>query len=358
MARNKAQVRMGRALAWSAALALIVLSGCSRCGGARDEIRVITDRTEDHLAPIFEAYTKATGVPIEAVYIHEGLVSRLENRPTEADIVITKDADLMEIIAGKGLLQPLNSERIERVVPAQYRSPDGLYFSDSYRARVIFYSKERVSPTDLSTYENLADPRWRGRVCIRSGYHDYNLNLFGQIMAKRGEEFTREFLGKLADNLARSPSGNDRDQVKAIHEGICDISIGNSYYMGIMLSSSLQRPWGESARVFFPNQSGCGSYVLLSGLALTKAQSNVPAARKLLEYMVQGSTQDFTSKLTYAYPVVSGRPMPEINRKLGAEQPEVDNGIFKVCRVPLEAVAKNRDKVIHLLDEIRFDQHP
>lgn len=357
MARN---LRIETFVISSSALLLtsaLFLASCSRCSSVQ-EIRILTDRTEDHLAPIFAAYTKATGIPINAVSIHEGLIARLESRPTEADIVITKDADLMEIAASKGLLQPLNSERIARTVPEQFRSPDGLYFSDSYRARVIFHSRERVQPSALSSYDDLTDPRWRGRVCIRSGYHDYNLNFFAQIMAKRGVDRTRDFMKKLAENLARHPVGNDRSQVKAIYEDTCDIALANSYYMGIMLSSSQQRPWGESARVFFPEQEGCGSFVILSGLALTKSRSNVPAARKLLEYMVQGSTQDFTTKLTYAYPVIPGRPMPEINRNLGDGQAEVIDGRFKVCSVPLKTIAANREKVIQLLDELQFDQQP
>jgi iron(III) transport system substrate-binding protein len=344
-------------LLWLLTALSLLGAGCSRCSSSQ-EIRVLTDRTEDHLAPIFAAYTEATGIPINAVYIHEGFISRLESRPTEADVVITKDADLMAIAASKGLLQPLGSERIARVLPEEYRSPDGLYFSDSYRSRVIFYSRDRVRPSELSSYDDLADPRRRGRVCIRSGYHDYNLNFFAQMMEKRGVDQTRDFIENLAANLARRPMGSDRDQVKAIYEGGCDLSLGNSYYMGIMLSSSLQRPWGESAGVFFPDQGDCGSFVILSGLALTKARRNVPAARKLLEYMVQGSTQDFTTKLTYAYPVIPGRPMPELNRSLGAGQPEVIDGRFKICSVPLERIAANREKVIQLLDEIQFDQKP
>jgi iron(III) transport system substrate-binding protein len=336
-------------------LLLTQAMACSRCS-ERSEIRVITDRTEDHLAPIFEAYTKATGIPIKAVYLSEGLISRLENRPTEADIVITKDADLLEIAASKGLLQPLGSRHIEQSVPSEYRSPDGMYFSDSYRGRVIFYSKARVNPSDLTGYEDLADPRWKGRVCIRSGYHDYNLNLFAQIMVTKGEEYTRNFLKGLAANLARPPTGNDRDQAKAIYEDTCDLAIANSYYMGIMLSSSQQREWGRATSVFFPDQQGCGSYVLLSGLALTKADTNVHAARELLEYMVQGSTQDYTSKLTYAYPVISGRPMPEINQHLGEGQRGVEKGIFKICQLPLKSIAAKREQVIRILDELHFDQ--
>jgi iron(III) transport system substrate-binding protein len=345
-----------------AALCLGVTAAASAlsCGGRASPaaIRVITDRTESNVAPIFAAFTKATGARVDVVYLDKGLISRLESRPTEADVVVTRDADLLEIARARGLLQPFASKRIEEAVPAEYRDPQGTYFSDAYRARVIYYSKDRVRPDELSTYEDLGADRWKGRVCIRSGYHDYNLSLFGQLLVKNGPERTRAFLERLKANLATAPSGNDRDQARAIFEGRCDVALANSYYMGIMLASPDQRAWGLATRVFFPDQQGCGAFVLRSGLALTKATGNVEAARELLEYVVQGNTQDYMAKLTYAYPVHGRGPLPEVNRALGAGQAGVSNGVFKICKVPLDAVAAQRDAVIRMLDEITFDQRP
>lgn len=348
-------LRNALALAAWGVLAAASAPGCEREPAT---LRVITDRTESNVAPIFAAYTKATGVTIEPVYLEKGLISRLESRPTEADVVITRDADLLELARTKGLLQPFASKRIEQVVPAEYRDPSGTYFTDSFRARAIFYSKERVRPDELSTYEDLGAERWKGRVCIRSGYHDYNLNFFGQYLVKNGPERTREFLERLKANLAAAPSGNDRDQAKAIFEDRCDLAVMNSYYMGIMLSTPDQRPWGLATRVFFPDQQGCGSFVLRSGLALTKATRDVETARAFLEYVVQANTQDYMTKLTYAYPVHGGGPLPEITQRLGEGQPGVTKGSFKICKVPLDEVAAQRDVVIRMLDEIRFDQRP
>ena len=340
----------------TALVAVFGLGQLLACERGPAVIRVLTDRTESNVAPMFAAYTKATGIRIEPVYLDKGLISRLESRPQEADIVITRDADLLEIARTKGLLQPYESRRIDQAVPSRFRDKNGTYFSDSYRARVVFYSKDRVRPDDLSTYEDLGSERWKGRVCIRSGYHDYNLNLFGQMLVSKGPDHTRSFLETLAANLARTPSGNDRDQAKGIFQGVCDVAIANSYYMGIMLSSPDQREWGLATRAFFPDQAGCGAFILRSGLALTTARSNVKAARALLEYMVQADTQGFMSKLTYAYPVVPGLSLPEVNRHLGDGQPGIRDGAFKTCSVPLEAVARERDAVIRMLDEIRFDQ--
>jgi iron(III) transport system substrate-binding protein len=337
-------------------LPAVLMTMAASCRPKSAEIRVITDRTESNLAPLFAAYEESTGNTVKAVYVDQGLVSRLESRPEEADIVITKDADLLEFAKKKGLLQPFSSFAIEKAVPARYRDPDGMYFSDSYRARVIYYSRDRVKPGELSTYEALGLEKWKGRVCIRSGYHDYNLNLFSQMLVTMGAGRTRAFLESLAANLAITPGGSDRDQVKAVYEKKCDVAIANSYYMGIMLSSPDQRPWGLSARVFFPDQDAGGTFILRSGLALTTARAHVKAARALLEYMVQDDTQDYMAKLTFAYPVNGRQPMPEINRKLGQGQAGVKNGVFKIHEVPLAAVAGSRKAVIQMLDEILFDK--
>jgi iron(III) transport system substrate-binding protein len=327
-----------------------------RRGGARREIRVLTDRTESHLAPLFADFERTTGIAVKAVYLDKGLVARLESRPTEADLVTTKDADLLEIARTKGLLQPLSSAKVRAAVPDRFREPSGAYFSDGYRARAIFYSRERVKPEELSTYEALAEPKWKGRVCIRSGYHDYNLSLFGQMLVVLGPARTRAFLEGLKANLARTPGGDDRGQARAIFEKKCDVAIANSYYMGIMLSSAEQRPWGEATAVFFPNQNEGGAFILRSGLALTKATDNVEAATRLLEYLVDPAVQDRMAELTFAYPVAGRSPLPEINQHLGEGQPGVEHGVFKVRDVPLVEIANQREAVVRMLDAIQFDQ--
>jgi iron(III) transport system substrate-binding protein len=354
-ARNKSVV-VGAALAGLALLLVALYLAVPRRGAPRREIRVLTDRTEAHVAPLFADFEKSSGIAVKAVYLDKGLVARLESRPTEADLVITKDADLLEIARAKGLLTELSSARVRASVPEAFREPSGAYFSDAYRARAIFYSRERVKPSELSTYEALTDPKWKGRVCIRSGYHDYNLSLFGQMLAAYGEARTKAFLAGLKQNLARTPSGDDRGQARAIFEKKCDVALGNSYYMGIMLSSAEQRPWGLATAVFFPDQKEGGSFILRSGLALTKAADNVEAATLLLEYMVQPEVQDRIAFLTFAYPVAGKAPLSEINQALGEGQPEVQRGAFKVRPVPLAEIAKNREAVIRMLDEIRFDQ--
>ena len=176
------------------------------------------------------------------------------------------------------------------------------------------------------------------------------------MLAAFGPDRTRAFLEGLKANLARTPGGDDRGQARAIFEKKCDVAIVNSYYMGIMLSSAEQRPWGEATAVFFPDQNDGGSFILRSGLALTQATASAEAATQLLEYLVQPEIQDRLANLTFAYPVAGRGPLSEINQGLGVGQPEVDHGVFKVHEVPLAQIAGNRDAVVRMLDALQFDQ--
>jgi iron(III) transport system substrate-binding protein len=322
---------------------------------AAEPVRVISDRTPSHLEPLFARYTEAKGVEILPVFVEEGLVARLQSRPAEADLVITKTADLLEAAKGDGLLQPFESETIVNGVAPEFRDADNTYVTLSYRPRGIFASKERVAPGAIATYDDLTDSQWRGRVCIRSGYHDYNLSLFSQMAADRGLDATRAFIKGLQANLARTPTGNDRAQVRAIYEGECDLSIGNSYYMPLMLSRDDQRPWGEATFVVFPDQAGDGAYVMRGGAALTTATDNLEAATELLEYLVGEEAQEFIVNTTFEYSILDSVDMPAPNRALGAQQPEVQDGRFKAEFIPLDAVAAEREAVVRILDEVDFD---
>lgn len=339
-----------------ATLAVVLLAlGCSINAKADEPVRVISDRTPSHLEPLFARYTETTGVEILPVFVDEGLVARLKSRPTEADLVITKTADLLEAAKTGALLQPFESEAIVTGVAPEFRDADNTYVTLSYRPRSIFASKERVAPGAIATYEDLTDPQWRGRICIRSGYHDYNLSLFSQMAADRGLEAARTFIMGIHENLARAPTGNDRAQVRAIYEGECDLSIGNSYYMPIMLSRDDQRPWGEATRVVFPDQAGDGAYVMRGGAALTTATDNLEAATELLEYLVSEEAQEFIVNTTFEYSILDSVEMPAANRALAAEQPEVQDGRFKAEFIPLDAIAAQRQAVVQILDEMDFD---
>jgi iron(III) transport system substrate-binding protein len=331
----------------------LIFSGFS-CSSPK-EIRIITDRTESHLAPLINYYSEKTGTSVNAVFVDSGLLPRLEARPDEADLVITKTINLLETAKNKDLLQPFSSSKLNKQLPAEFRDPDNYYITTSYRARVIYYSKDRVNPGELSTYEDLASPKWKGRICIRSGYHSYNLSLFSQMAATVGSEKTRAFIQGLHNNLARAPQGNDRAQVQAIYEGKCDIAIANSYYMGIMLSRDDQRDWALSAKVFFPDQNEKGSFILRSGAALTKATGNKKEAVKFLEFLIDDYAQKYITDALYAYSVNDTLPLTEVNKSLGDGQGEVVDGKYKANFVPLGDIEKNRPEIVKILDDINFD---
>ncbi len=336
-------------------LLFIAVFFCTAQSYAGEEIRIITDRTPSHLSAIFSKFEADTGIKINAVYVDKGLIARMSSRPTEADLVITKTENILELAKQKGLLQPFSSDRLIQGLKPEFRDAENYYFTTSYRGRVIYYSKDRVKPEELSTYEDLTSPKWKGRVCIRSGYHNYNLSLFAQMAADIGLEKTRAFIKGLHDNLAMAPAGNDRAQVRAIYEGKCDVAIANSYYMGIMLSRDDQRAWGLSAKVFFPNQDEGGTYILRGGAALTTAKRDVPAATKLLEFLIGDYAQEFISHAIYAYSVNDKLPLDEVNRKLGDEQKGIKNGKFKAKFIPVKDIEKYRDDVINILNEVNFD---
>lgn len=322
---------------------------------AAAEVRVISDRTPSHLEQLFKHYESKTGVKINAVFVKKGLIARLESRPTEADLVITKTADLLEAAKRRGVLRAFDNSQMPASLAAQFRDPDNTYITTSYRPRSIFASRERVKPGEVSSYADLADPKWKGRICIRSGYHAYNLSLFSQMLADRGVDATRSFLQGLHANLARVPTGNDRAQVRAIYEGDCDLSVGNSYYMPLMLANPEQRPWGEATYLIFPDQAGDGSYILRGGAGLTRADANLAEANRFLAYLASGEAQHFVTNTTYAYPVDPGLSLPGPVQALGEGQPGVSAGRFKANIIPLASIADARPDVVKLLDEINFD---
>ncbi len=284
-------------------------------------LRVISDRTDEGtLRPILEAYEAKSGAKIEGIFMDQGLVNRLESRPTEAEVVITKDAELLDIAAQRGLLDVIKSDSITAAIPPEFMDPAGRYFVEAYRARVIFYSKERVKPSELSTYEDLASPKWKGRICIRSGSHDYNLALFGQFFASYGEAKARAVISGIAANLARTPKGNDREQAKGIFEGKCDVALMNTYYYPMMLANPAQKPWAEAVGVFFPNQAEKGTFIMRSAAGLTKSGTNRDLAIGLLEFMASKEGQQLMVNRTKQYSVRRDVPVDPQMVKLGAEQ--------------------------------------
>ena len=248
------------------------------------------------------------------------------------------------------MLQPVQSEVLNANIPAQYRHPDGLWYGLTTRARVFFVSKERVAPGEIATYEQLADPALKGRICIRSGKHVYNVSLFASIIAHKGVDATRDWLSAVKDNLARKPQGNDRAQAKAIKEGVCDVAIANTYYFGKMATNEdnpEQKEWAAAVRIVFPNQDGRGTHVNISGAGITKSAKNRDNAVRLLEYLSNDAAQQLYAEINLEYPVKPGVPLHPLVASWGE---------FKADTLSLEEVARNRATASKLVDEVGFNQ--
>ncbi|MEK6205718.1 MAG: extracellular solute-binding protein, partial [Amylibacter sp.] len=249
-----------------------------------DEVNVYSSRQPFLVAPLFDAFTKETGIDVNVSFLKKGIAEKLiaEGKRSPADLVMTTDISRLNAIVEAGVTQPVDSETLQANIPDAYRDPNGQWFGLTSRARVVYASKTRVKDGAVTTYEDLIDPKWKGRICIRSGTNAYNLALTSAVIAHHGQDGAKAWLEGIKANLARKPSGNDRAQIKAIFAGECDISIGNTYYMKQMLENTEQLAWADSVRIVFPAFEGGGTHVNLSGVAMTRAAPNKDAAIKLM----------------------------------------------------------------------------
>ena len=282
----------GRALLVAAAM----LALPATASAAGNEVNVYTTREPGLIQPLLDAFSKETGIKANAIFVESGLAERLEaegaNSP--ADVISVVDYGNLIDLVDRGLTQAVDSAAIDAAVPENLRDPTGHWFALSMRARVIYVSKDRVQDTTL-TYEDLADPKWKGRVCIRSGQHPYNTSLFAAMIAKDGAEATEQYLAGLKANLARTAGGGDRDVARDILADICDVGIANSYYVGLMRSGKggpEQQEWGDAISVILPTfKDGAGTHVNISGAAVAKHAPNKDNAVKLLEFLVSPEAQ-------------------------------------------------------------------
>jgi iron(III) transport system substrate-binding protein len=263
-------------------------------------------------------------------------------------MIVVDFGNMLDLVAA-GVTQPLKSDVIKKAVPANLRGHQDEWTALTTRARVIYASRERVKDTSM-TYEDLADPKWKGKVCIRSGKHPYNIGLISAFIAKHGEAEAEKWLTALKANLARKASGGDRDVARDILAGICDVGVANSYYVGLMRSGKggeEQVKWGEAINVILPTFSdGKGANVNISGAAIAKNAPNRDNAIKLLEFMVSHEAQDLYAQANYEYPVVAEAPVDPIIAKLGT---------LKVDPVTIDEMAKHRKTAAALVDKVGFD---
>ncbi len=313
-----------------------------------DEVNVYSLRQPELVQPLFDKFTEETGIAVNVAFVEKGMVERLvsEGDRSPADLVMTVDISRLSQIVDAGVTQPVDSEVLKANIPAEFRDPGNQWFGLTTRARIVYASKERVADGEVTTYEDLADPKWKGRICTRSGTHDYNLGLAAAMIIHHDADFTRTWLEGLHANLAKKPQGGDRDQVKSIWAGECDIALGNSYYMGKMVNDPEQKAWADSVRIVFPTFANGGTHMNVSGVAMTKAAPNKAAALKLMEFLSSDEAQSVYAEANHEFPVKPGVARSELVQGWGEFTPDTVN---------LIDVAKSRPEALKLMEEVNFD---
>ena len=332
------------------AVALASLIAVSSVPASAQELNLYTTREPGLIKPLMDAFTKSTGIKVNSVFVKDGLAERVaaEGDKSPADMLMTVDLGNLIDLTEKGLTQPVKSAVLEKAVPSNLRGPNGDWFTLSLRARVLYADKD----LDLTTftYEALADPRWKGKVCIRSGQHPYNNAMIAAYIAKHGEAKAETWLRGMKANLGRAATGGDRDVARDIMGGICDIGIANSYYVGLMRSGAggpEQVKWGSAIKVILPTFEGGGTQVNISGASIAKHAPNRAAAVRFLEYLVSDEAQKIYAEADYEYPVKAGAAIHPLIAALGP---------LKVDSLQIAEIARYRAAASKLVDKVGFDR--
>lgn len=331
------------------ALAATALASCLLAAPAlAQSVNLYTTREPALLNPVIEAFTKDTGIKVNAVFLKDGLQQRIqaEGANSPADVMLVVDVGEIQAAADAGITQPVQSATVDKTVPAALRGAGNNWVTLTQRARVVVVSKERVKQ-DAISYEELADPKWKGKFCIRSGQHPYNNAFFAAYLARNGAEKTQAYLKALKANTARKPGGGDRDVARDILSGQCDIALINTYYIGLMSkATNEQKGWYEAIKPLKTSFSGGGTHVNVSAAAIAKNAPNKENAVKLIEYMLGEKAQTLYADGNFEYPVNPDVKEAAAVKLLGALTPDT---------TPLGEVARNRKAASELVDKVGFD---
>ena len=339
-----------RALA-AAALAAGLAFGPTLASAQENVVNLYSARHYQTDEKLYSDFTQATGIKIDRIELgDEALLERMRNEGAKspADVVLLVDAARLWKGQAEGLFQPIESKVLTERIPSAYRATDGSWYGFSARARVIFYDKSKVKAEDVNTYEELADPKNKGKVCTRSGTHPYNLALFSSLLERHGEAKTREILKGIVANQARAPKGGDTDQIRAVASGECQIAVANSYYWARLVGSSKPEDQEVVSKVamVFPNQGTTGAQVNLSGGGVAKNAPHRDAAIKFLEYLSSDSAQRYFANGNNEWPTV---PTVTIDNAVLAKF-----GKFKADDLPAEVLGKRAAETQKLLDEVGY----
>lgn len=312
------------------------------------EINVYSHRQPELIQPLVDAFTAETGIAVNVAFVDKGMAERLqaEGDRSPADLVLTVDIARLLQIAEADVLQPVQSDTLEANIPAELRDPSDLWFGLTSRARIVYASKDRVVPGEITTYEDLASDKWKGRLCTRSGLHDYNIALLGAMIVHHDEAYATTWAEGLKANLAKKPDGGDRDQAKAIAAGECDIALGNTYYMGQMLADPEQKAWADAVSIVYPTFESGGTHLNISGVAMTKSAPNRENALKFMEWLSGDEAQKIYAETNYEFPVKPGVERSALVKSWGEFTPDP---------TPLATIAAARATALKIMETVDFD---
>ncbi len=314
-------------------------------------VNIYSTRQIDLIEPVLDAFTAQTGIDTEVLFLKKGLVDRMvaEGKGSPADVMLTTDIGGLISFVDEGVTQAVASDVISANIPEGFRDDENQWFGLTKRGRVVYASNERVD-ADSITYEELADPKWKGRICTRSGQHGYNIALFASMIDELGEEGATAWLEGLRDNLARKPEGNDRAQAKGIYSGECDLGIGNTYYVGLMETNEKepeQKEWRASLKVLFPNNGDRGTHVNISGMAMAKHAPNPDEALALMEFLTTAEAQAIYAEQVFEYPVLDGARVSDVVASFGTINPDPRD---------LNVIGDLRTRASELVDIVGYNQ--
>lgn len=314
---------------------------------ASSEVNVYSARKQALIKPLLDKFESSTGITVNLITGKaDALLQRLkiEGKASPADIFITVDAGRLQRAKEAGVLQPISSDVLTTNIPENLRDSDNLWFGLSQRARTIFYAKDKVDPTELTTYEDLADKKWRGKICLRSSNSIYNQSLVASMIENIGSEKTLTWATALVKNIAKPPAGGDIDQLKAVAAGVCDITISNTYYFGRLMNSDDKddQQVVDKVGLFWPNQNDRGVHMNVSGAGLTKYAENKNNAIKLIEFMTSPESQAWYSAVNSEFPVLKSAP---ISKSVASWGPH------KADSIALNKLGENNRAAVELMDK-------
>ncbi|MFV0297824.1 MAG: Fe(3+) ABC transporter substrate-binding protein [Hyphomicrobiaceae bacterium] len=341
---------------WLGALLMapLLLAACAtRPASAADVVNIYSYREPRLIHPLLAAFTQKTGIKTQLVYGQDGLLERVaaEGKNSPADVILTVDIGRLADAKAKGISQPITSPTVIANIPATYRDPEGHWIGLTERARIVFASKTRVKQ-DAITYDELADPKWKGKICMRSGQHTYNIGLLASIIAHEGPAKAEAWAKGVKANLARKPAGGDRDQAKAIFAGECDLAVANTYYMAAMQQNTRnpeQQKWAAAIKIIFPDAKDRGTHVNISGAVLAKYAPNKANAIKLIEFLTGPDGQKVYADAVNEYPLLKGVPASKLVESWGKLVPD---------KLAFSRIAALRRQASQIMDKVAFDAGP